>query len=218
MDDRQKIIGHAESIIELADDGDPVMPPIDPPEERPAGNYLIVGEGSGGRGEHVTIQILGQTESAPVNGMGMYFGCSPEVEMVSFQVPNEIKNLTELTDPMHTVSQLRGQHSQQQFIACFVGFFQTVTVDSPLGQGNRIASVILPPLTPLLEITFKLPDTAVPKHRYTLDNRTWYYGRQFKDAGGNSRILKTTNMFTTDRNSGYSGIEPDLIGGWIDVR
>jgi hypothetical protein len=203
----------------------PVEPPVEPPVQPPVhggGNYLTVGKGSAAPGETVMIQILGQTQDVAVNGYGMYFGVSAELEMISATVAPEIKELINLTNPMSQFSQRRSQILQESFVAAFTGFFQTVTPDTPVGdlRGRDIVSIVLPPDTPLAEITFRVPANAAPGKRYHLDNRTWYYGREFKDGAGNSKILKTNNIFTTAAGTPapyQHGVDPVLTGGWIDV-
>lgn len=209
--------------------------PQDPPDTRapqagqvPAPSlaeecFLIVGKGQAVPGNSASIEILGRCPH-PTGGFGITFGMDSHPILESHEVTEEARALFPGLEfvPYTMVSQGRGRRPQNQLIAAFFGFFSKLT-EADIGENisNKTAPtyVRIPNLIPLLRLTIKVPTDAPQDQRYELDNRSYYYGREFKDANGQARTLKQKTVFTTAHKDQVfpHGIEPQLVGGWIDV-
>ena len=102
------------------------------------------------------------------------------------------------------------------FLSLMILFIPMISRKSPEAKG-MIYQIRLPPMTPLLELQFRVPADAAQGKRYFLDSTSSRYGRLMSNGRGHSRLLNMPAEYSTDREISSWGIRPIAVSGWVDV-
>ncbi len=200
-------------------------------------SYLILGKDDTAEpGAIATIEVLVQTPH-PIGGIGLTFGVDPHLVLSSHQVSIMLQRRiaqerfgmdVEATEwvsefqkrfrPMRMVSQGRtGNNPSAHFVAVFLGFFSQLQEGDSLAGKTGPFELAFPEMTPLLSLSFRVPANAPPGKTYHLDNTSFRYGREMRNAQGRTIILRQKTVLTTphDDEEFPHGIYPQLQDGWI---
>ena len=103
------------------------------------------------------------------------------------------------------------------FLSVMLAFFGQVTNVEVLTVKRTVIEARLPPMTPLMELRFRIPADARAGRRYILDNTSLKYGRRMSNGQGGTRTMRLQTVFGTSKEVSSWGIEPICISGWVDV-
>ncbi len=204
--------------IEPVDDESP-EPSTPPTEPQPA--YFVIGKGSATPGEVAEVEVLGTTWRK-VSGLGAYVGCHKDLNLTGVVATDELKLLVNSEEPHVMASQGRygGLGDYISVMSIFFGSLEKESEqfepdDPPPAISRTLVEVIIPELTPLMVLSFKVPPDAASGRRFHLDNTPWKYGRRMSNGrGGWWRMGMPASYAVT---SGGREIRPVCISGWVDV-
>ena len=184
------------------------QPEPEQPEAKPGPSYLVIGKGAALPGEVATVEVLGQT-SVDVTGFGGYVGCPNELELIGSKVPDSFIELLGLENPRAVAVQKKAG-GVGSFLSLMLFFNPLISYKT-----TEIHQLRLPPMTPFLELQFRVPADAPPGERYNLDSESKKYGRLIRNGKGHSRRLTVPPEYSTWVFRW--GIRPICVSGWVDV-
>lgn len=189
-------------------------------------DHLIVGYAEGRPGDTVTVDVLGGT-TKPVFGFGAYVGMDPRLVLTGSDVAPEVLELADLGSMLKVAQQKRGQ-GIEGFLSLSLSFMgpprigPDATDDEAEAEKERLRPTYrtfqLPPRTPLLRLSIRIPESMTPGTEVKLDNTPLKYGVYMRDpVTKRIRTQRLQASFGVPKEFGRE-IIPDCVSGWVKVN